>query len=180
MASNAEDQKQHLAATAHDQSSIVWDESLLTNSFDHQLKLVEQPNSKSTEEQQTNANQTTQSAGKKKKKHQQRDDQLTAQFINSSKIYKFDAQSDHNYSDDMKNRQTPGKETSPKTIHGTANSSASSVKLIPPPPFVGNLAIPDNLDEAQSSMLMAWYVAGYHTGYYEAAKKFDDNRQQRK
>ena len=42
-----------------------------------------------------------------------------------------------------------------------------------PPPFVG---MPGNHgreeDEALASMLMSWYMSGYHTGYYQAMKKY--------
>ncbi|KIH52055.1 survival motor neuron protein [Ancylostoma duodenale] len=39
--------------------------------------------------------------------------------------------------------------------------------IAPPPPMVmPRLAIPDEA-EALSSMLMAWYMSGYHTGYYQ-------------
>lgn len=39
--------------------------------------------------------------------------------------------------------------------------------IAPPPPMVmPRLAVPDEA-EALSSMLMAWYMSGYHTGYYQ-------------
>lgn len=44
-------------------------------------------------------------------------------------------------------------------------------------PFVPNLTPPlvfpqiDTAEQANASMLMSWYMAGYHTGYNEAMKK---------
>lgn len=37
---------------------------------------------------------------------------------------------------------------------------------IPPPPFALDS---DNLEESETiySMLIAWYMSGYHTGYYK-------------
>lgn len=44
--------------------------------------------------------------------------------------------------------------------------------IMPPPfPQLNNLHIKDE-DEAHTSMLMSWYMAGYHTGYYAAMKKY--------
>nr|XP_006004450.2 PREDICTED: survival motor neuron protein 1-like [Latimeria chalumnae]XP_014349007.1 PREDICTED: survival motor neuron protein 1-like [Latimeria chalumnae] len=41
--------------------------------------------------------------------------------------------------------------------------------LIPPPPLMGLDASED--DEALGSMLIAWYMSGYHTGYYLGLKQ---------
>ncbi|KAL6731362.1 hypothetical protein Aduo_002235 [Ancylostoma duodenale] len=51
---------------------------------------------------------------------------------------------------------------------GQANRPHPSIPSIaPPPPMVmPRLAVPDEA-EALSSMLMAWYMSGYHTGYYQ-------------
>jgi len=38
----------------------------------------------------------------------------------------------------------------------------------PPPAFFDNSGSPE--DEALASMLMSWYMSGYHTGYYRALK----------
>lgn len=41
-----------------------------------------------------------------------------------------------------------------------------------PPPFVSsNFPEINSESEAHASMLMSWYMAGYHTGYYEAMKR---------
>ncbi|CAI4228106.1 unnamed protein product [Auanema sp. JU1783] len=37
----------------------------------------------------------------------------------------------------------------------------------PPPPMVLSKLAPPNEVEALSSMLMSWYMSGYHTGYYQ-------------
>uniref|UniRef100_A0A183GMH4 Tudor domain-containing protein n=1 Tax=Heligmosomoides polygyrus TaxID=6339 RepID=A0A183GMH4_HELPZ len=46
--------------------------------------------------------------------------------------------------------------------------SASCIPTIAPPPpsVLGGLSVPDEA-EALSSMLMSWYMSGYHTGYYQ-------------
>lgn len=36
----------------------------------------------------------------------------------------------------------------------------------PPPPPIGEDGV-DGDNEAMCSMLMAWYMSGYHTGYYQ-------------
>ncbi|KAK6050895.1 hypothetical protein COOONC_11603 [Cooperia oncophora] len=43
--------------------------------------------------------------------------------------------------------------------------------IAPPPPSVlAGLSVPDEA-EALSSMLMSWYMSGYHTGYYQWKRK---------
>lgn len=154
-------------------NSICWDESLFNTSYNNQVKLLEAgPSSKTTENKQSN---------KKKKKNNNNkqvsssensqtvpDSQPEVRFKHVSQIFKYSDEDDK-----LEERQT-----SPK-VANYANRPANertqnkpSINIIPPPPMVGNLLQPENLHEAQTSMLMAWYVAGYHTGYYEASKKF--------
>nr|AZB48666.1 survival of motor neuron 1 isoform D2B3457 [Homo sapiens]AZB48673.1 survival of motor neuron 2 isoform D2B3457 [Homo sapiens] len=44
------------------------------------------------------------------------------------------------------------------------DKAVASFKIIPPPPPI----CPDSLDDADAlgSMLISWYMSGYHTGYY--------------
>uniref|UniRef100_A0A670XLL8 Survival of motor neuron protein-like n=1 Tax=Pseudonaja textilis TaxID=8673 RepID=A0A670XLL8_PSETE len=48
-------------------------------------------------------------------------------------------------------------------------SAQGSERLIPPPPLLSSDS-PDD-DEALGSMLIAWYMSGYHTGYYLGLKQ---------
>lgn len=38
----------------------------------------------------------------------------------------------------------------------------------PPPPVLGDMS--EETNEALCSMLMAWYMSGYHTGYYQVGQ----------
>uniref|UniRef100_A0A8D2IWH6 Survival motor neuron n=1 Tax=Varanus komodoensis TaxID=61221 RepID=A0A8D2IWH6_VARKO len=42
------------------------------------------------------------------------------------------------------------------------DKAVASFKLIPPPPFFSSDSLNDD-DEALGSMLIAWYMSGYHT-----------------
>ena len=53
------------------------------------------------------------------------------------------------------------------------NCKKAANKTIPPPPILPSLEdlpdLPGSFDkEALSNMIMSWYMAGYHTGYYRA------------
>ncbi|VIO97422.1 conserved hypothetical protein [Brugia malayi] len=62
--------------------------------------------------------------------------------------------------------QTPTKHFNYMQSSSTDHTSIPS--LVPPPPIAfTNLPPPDD-DEALASMLMSWYMTGYHTGYYQA------------
>lgn len=51
--------------------------------------------------------------------------------------------------------------------------SSETSSIIPPPaPFFLENGSSYNEDDALASMLMSWYMAGYHTGYYQAQKDF--------
>uniref|UniRef100_A0A1I7U4Y8 Tudor domain-containing protein n=1 Tax=Caenorhabditis tropicalis TaxID=1561998 RepID=A0A1I7U4Y8_9PELO len=76
-------------------------------------------------------------------------------------------------------------ETSEKKETAKASSSKSSPSFGAPPPPIPSFAppVPPNIiamapkdqREAMNSMLMSWYMSGYHTGYYQAMA---DNQQQ--
>jgi len=65
----------------------------------------------------------------------------------------------------------------PDTFAGApANRSQRQNPLLPPPPppgyFDTHVRVPSE-QAALSSMLMAWYMSGYHTGYYEAMRAME-------
>lgn len=53
----------------------------------------------------------------------------------------------------------------------------SDIPFPPPPPTLSFLQSGRRTeeDEALASMLMSWYMSGYHTGYYQAMKKYKKN-----
>ncbi|VDO70805.1 unnamed protein product [Onchocerca flexuosa] len=54
----------------------------------------------------------------------------------------------------------------------STNQHTSIPSLAPPPPIAfSNLPVPND-DEALASMLMSWYMTGYHTGYYQKSNPF--------
>lgn len=66
--------------------------------------------------------------------------------------------------------------------HGTqARSSLSQIPVLPPPPPPNWLEThggkPPSDQEALSSMLMSWYMSGYHTGYYQALREMRTSRE---
>lgn len=71
----------------------------------------------------------------------------------------------------------------PTTDHGSISDTPKHTKdniftnnsrkfryIAPPTLTAANLPPINNESEAHASMLMSWYMAGYHTGYYEALK----------
>ncbi|XP_063151561.1 survival motor neuron protein-like isoform X1 [Candoia aspera] len=57
----------------------------------------------------------------------------------------------------------------PPFLSGWSPPFPSGPPLIPPPPLLSSDS-PDD-DEALGSMLIAWYMSGYHTGYYLGLKQ---------
>jgi survival motor neuron protein len=56
-----------------------------------------------------------------------------------------------------------------------SSSNSTSQPIVPPPlPFSASSSMPND-DESLASMLMSWYMSGYHTGYYRALKQFKHN-----
>uniref|UniRef100_A0AAF5Q1B6 Tudor domain-containing protein n=2 Tax=Wuchereria bancrofti TaxID=6293 RepID=A0AAF5Q1B6_WUCBA len=77
---------------------------------------------------------------------------------------------------DMEEKVLPTNHMQTPTKHFNYMQSSSTDQhtsipsLVPPPPIAfTNLPPPDD-DEALASMLMSWYMTGYHTGYYQAIK----------
>lgn len=57
-------------------------------------------------------------------------------------------------------------------------SSSTAIPPPPPSPFFMRSGQEENSPEedALASMLMSWYMSGYHTGYYQATKKFSQQK----
>ncbi|XP_035733260.1 survival motor neuron protein-like isoform X2 [Vespa mandarinia] len=63
------------------------------------------------------------------------------------------------------------------------SSFNSFLNMMPPaPPLPPQLMakLPENDADALSSMLMSWYISGFHTGYYHGLKHARDNHLKRK
>ncbi|XP_042190553.1 survival motor neuron protein 1 isoform X3 [Callorhinchus milii] len=58
----------------------------------------------------------------------------------------------------------------PPFLPGCLPTIPGGPPLIPPPPPMGPDSV-DEDDEALGSMLIAWYMSGYHTGYYLGLKQ---------
>lgn len=58
----------------------------------------------------------------------------------------------------------------PPLLPGWLSTGPAGPPLIPPPPPMGPDTT-DEDDEALGSMLIAWYMSGYHTGYYLGLKQ---------
>lgn len=128
--------------------TVLWDETLIATSFEKQLSLLENS---------INSPKGGDNPRKKNKKQTKKDTSL--KFSNKSQLFRFQT-------DDMSEKETKQKEVT-KPLPGPAIN-------IMPPPNTTNLAKPEGEQDAHASMLMAWYVAGYHTGYYEAVKNFQN------
>ena len=50
---------------------------------------------------------------------------------------------------------------------------------MPPPPAPVNNSDISHDNDALASMLMAWYLSGYHTGYYQVRDLAKENRGKR-
>lgn len=51
-------------------------------------------------------------------------------------------------------------------------SPFQKIPSVPPPPPIDNEDDLDKDNEALHSMLIAWYMSGYHTGYYQVNNCF--------
>nr|XP_034193461.1 survival motor neuron protein isoform X1 [Osmia lignaria] len=60
------------------------------------------------------------------------------------------------------------------------NSTADMMPPAPPLPPQLMAKLPDNDADALSSMLMSWYISGFHTGYYHGLKQAKNNQEKRK
>ncbi|KOX77745.1 Survival motor neuron protein [Melipona quadrifasciata] len=66
-------------------------------------------------------------------------------------------------------------------IPGPSFNSITDI-MPPAPPLPPQLMakLPDNDTDALSSMLMSWYISGFHTGYYHGLKQARSNQEKRK
>ncbi|XP_053995228.1 survival motor neuron protein isoform X1 [Hylaeus anthracinus] len=60
------------------------------------------------------------------------------------------------------------------------NSITDMMPPAPPLPPQLMAKLPDNDADALSSMLMSWYISGFHTGYYHGLKQARSNQEKRK
>ncbi|KAI4504236.1 hypothetical protein M0802_000707 [Mischocyttarus mexicanus] len=70
----------------------------------------------------------------------------------------------------------------PKIYVDSGPSVNSFLNMMPPaPPLPPQLMakLPENDTDALSSMLMSWYISGFHTGYYHGLKHAKDNHQRK-
>jgi len=71
----------------------------------------------------------------------------------------------------------------PKSVFNPGASFNSTYGIMPPaPPIPPQLMakLPDNDADALSSMLMSWYISGFHTGYYHGIKQARHLEEKRK
>ena len=147
---------------ASDHNAATWQEALLTNSFDEQIKLVEKSvatlkndnakekrKNKKTERKKSgdSAPQETENSQKQYSEHV---------FTNRSRIYRFGSK-----------EQVPA---NPATAHLDSDQMRSMTK--PPTRADQIMEPPKDESDARASMLMSWYMAGYQTGYYEAMRRY--------
>ncbi|XP_046742969.1 survival motor neuron protein [Diprion similis] len=71
----------------------------------------------------------------------------------------------------------------PKKNFTTGTSLGWPSGIVPPaPPLPPQLMtrLPESDGDALSSMLMSWYISGFHTGYYHGIKQAKENQERRK
>lgn len=131
------------------------EDTLLTTSFDNQLKLVE----KSLEDKGGHV------------------------FTNRSCKLRYDAGDDDCDNVVKPSASTKTKTPATSTITATTTDNNTTKKatpkakkptgcIMPPPSPPTSFPVIEGEDEARASMMMSWYMAGYHTGYFEAMRKF--------
>lgn len=167
------------------QLSLQYDDRLLTASFADQIKLVDRStagdNGEDDELIATSepAASLTRRKKRDKKKSQQssleQDSNLT--FSNRSRKFRFE---DDNIDQSFETHpkcikkvvENNKKETIAQEDTNSSQTSKQSHCVMPPPVDFTKFPQIESEDEAHSSMLMSWYMAGYHTGYYQAMKRF--------
>ncbi|KAK9309977.1 hypothetical protein QLX08_000595 [Tetragonisca angustula] len=84
---------------------------------------------------------------------------------------KFNEENDETETRSYKHQFVPGP---------SFNSIADIMPPAPPLPPQLMAKLPDNDTDALSSMLMSWYISGFHTGYYHGLKQARSNQEKRK
>lgn len=166
----------------HDDSDIAWDDSLLTNVYDEQLKLIgvkvfggslsepaANPNSNETKSSSPASKQKIQLKKDKENSAQSQDKKPT--FSNKSRKFRYEA-GEGKEPDASQQPATNCKERTTADNDMPISGGAVTSCIMPPPCDFTKLPPIDTEEEARTSMLMAWYMAGYQTGYYEAMRKF--------
>lgn len=166
-------------------SKVQYDDRLLTASFADQIKLVDRStaggNGKDDELPATS--EPTASPTRRKKREKKKSQQFNPRqdsnvvFTNRSRKFRF---GDDNIDQSVEKGPTciekvvesDTRETVAQEDTSSSKTSKQSRCVMPPPVDFTKFPQVESEDEAHSSMLMSWYMAGYHTGYFQAMKKF--------
>lgn len=62
----------------------------------------------------------------------------------------------------------------PADLSENSSLASKAIPPIPPPPFLAGQSIEST--DSLSSVLMAWYMAGYHTGFYAGSLRSKENK----
>lgn len=137
------------------------EEYLLTSAFDDQLKLV-------TNSLDKNDNKKPMFTNKSRKYRYDENSEGQAKTAQSTGVGETIYQSSKN----IKQKQSPKPKSANKSLKDDEGARVSGdCLLVPPPVDIADLPSIENEDQARASMLMSWYMAGYHTGYFEAMRK---------
>lgn len=160
-----------------DGSNIVWDDSFLTNNYDEQLRLVESsqvepsPGTSNKEAKAKSLANKQKIQMKKEKDNSAQSQEKKVTFSNRSRKFKYDeTRDDDEPAAQLETNLTQNLMTEANNTNG--NHGIGSGCVMPPPCDFSKLPPINTEDEARTSMLMAWYMAGYQTGFYEAMRKF--------
>lgn len=143
-------------SSGHD---ILCTESLLTNSYNDQIGLIEKSLAAAAAGDDTSINQRNQADEKLNNKPWCQTKKPSVKmyrskqqvFSNRSWIYRYNAATDD-------------EALGPKI--------SDQVPAHPPAEFHCDLSADHDIEpNSRSNMLMSWYMAGYHTGYYDAMRK---------
>lgn len=179
-----------------DESNNSWDESMLTAAFDRQIKLVQksleppppvQPPASAPKSSRSSLKTKTKET--KTSKSEVKPDKDSKNVVtHSSRKFRFEEEVpepesvlvDTNKPSVSGSSEGAMKEpTSTRSDRSTGQSNLNPIGgcLMPPPFDTSKLPNIEGEDEARASMLMSWYMAGYHTGYFEATRKLKKSGQ---
>lgn len=161
-----------------DEDDDAWDDTLLIQSYKESTKLVE-----------AKIQEITARAAKKKPNRNRGKKRSSKSIENGNENNNSDLKLDGSIENVNSFEENNQMETSPKqsksdelTSSTPCDKSASQTLpqnvpqfFSPPPPAFLNPSDPLGKDEQLSSMLMSWYMCGYHTGYYAALKQMNKN-----
>lgn len=183
---DARDNSEKLSRREPTSSKLQYNDRLLTAAFEEQIKLVDQSTiggNKVEDEKPSPSIPAIKLATKTKRdwkksqqlKNSKQDNDLI--FTNKSRKFRFgecspDQIANTDSSCFKKAAESDIKETSAQEGKSSSQMFKQGHCIIPPPVDLAKFPQIENVDEAHSSMLMSWYMAGYHTGYFQAMKKF--------